>query len=60
MVVATLGKNLQPPVTKWSNNQWLFCLQENQELYTTCSVSAVVDIGDLSAFMTEWQGTIGE
>ena len=32
MVAAILGKNLRPPVPKWSNGQWLFCLQEKQEL----------------------------
>ena len=31
MLEATLEKNLWPPVPRWSNGQWFFCLQENQE-----------------------------
>ena len=60
MVVATLGKNLRPPVPKWSNDQWLFCLFKNQELQTKCCFNAEVDVGDLSAFVTEWRGANGQ
>ena len=36
MVEATLGKTLGPPVPKLSNDSYH---QENQELYTTCTLS---------------------
>ena len=41
MVAATLGKNLGPPILKWSNNSYL---QENQELKTTCTHSMTCQI----------------
>ena len=40
-VTATLGKNVGPPMTKWSNVSYL---QENQELYTTCTLSMICQI----------------
>ena len=36
MVIATMGKNLGPPIPKWSDHSYL---QENQELSTTCTLS---------------------
>ena len=36
MVAATLGRNLGPPMPKWSNDSYL---QEKQELETTCTLS---------------------
>ena len=41
MVAATLGKNLGPPMPKRSNDSYL---QENQELYTTCTLSMTYQI----------------
>ena len=54
MVAASLEKNLGPSVPKLSIGRWLFCLQEYQELYTTCSLNAETDVGDLRAFVTNW------
>ena len=43
MVAATLGKNLGPPMPKWSNDS---CLQENQESQRafTLSVTSQIDV----------------
>ena len=53
MVVAHLGKNLRPLVQKWGTDRQFFCLYENYELYAICSLSAVINVGALRAFVTE-------
>ena len=37
-----------------------FAYRKTKSCRKQCSLSAVADIGDLSAFVIEWQGTIGE
>ena len=50
----------EKPTAYYVKMEWLFCLQKNQKLYTTCSLDVAVDVSDLSAFMNECWGTIVE
>ena len=55
ILTPTVGKNLWSPFLKWSNHRLIFCLQEIEQLNTSCPLCAEVDFWEL---LFKWGGEL--